>query len=134
MLLFIIPMFEAIYADLGGTLPLPTQILINVSKIMLQVLVRRSSSCRGRRASSCSAAGSTPKSGRKQWDAFKLQVPVFGALVAQDGARPLLAARCRRSSARVSPILESLDIVAETVGQRGRRRSGARHAERGEAR
>ena len=40
MLLFIVPMFEDLYTELGGTLPLPTQILINVSKIVPQVLVR----------------------------------------------------------------------------------------------
>jgi type IV pilus assembly protein PilC len=31
MLLFIIPMFEDLYAELGGTLPAPTQLLLNVS-------------------------------------------------------------------------------------------------------
>ena len=36
MLLFIIPMFEDLYTELGGTLPLPTQILINISKFVRQ--------------------------------------------------------------------------------------------------
>ena len=31
MLMFIVPMFEGMYNDLGGTLPLPTRILIGVS-------------------------------------------------------------------------------------------------------
>src|SRR3954463_13138630 len=34
MLLFVIPMFENIYKNLGGTLPPPTQFLINLSKII----------------------------------------------------------------------------------------------------
>ena len=65
--------------------------------------------------SSCSAGGSTPKSGRKQWDAIKLQVPVFGPLV----RKTALARFSRTLSALVRsgvPILESLDIVAETSG------------------
>src|SRR3954447_15257338 len=34
MLLFVIPMFESIYKELGGTLPAPTQFLIAISKIL----------------------------------------------------------------------------------------------------
>ena len=60
MLLFVIPMFQDIYKELGGTLPAPTQFLINISKICRQLLVpdlRR----RGRRRVRASSAGSTPK-------------------------------------------------------------------------
>ena len=31
MLMFVVPMFEGMYNDLGGTLPLPTRILIALS-------------------------------------------------------------------------------------------------------
>src|SRR5258708_11085848 len=34
MLLFVIPMFQGIYKQLGSTLPAPTQILIDISNIM----------------------------------------------------------------------------------------------------
>ena len=34
MLLFIVPQFKAIYADLGGELPLPTRVLITLSDIL----------------------------------------------------------------------------------------------------
>ena len=33
MLLFVIPMFQGIYKQLGGTLPAPTQFLINISNV-----------------------------------------------------------------------------------------------------
>src|SRR6266571_1690459 len=33
MLLFIVPQFKSIYAQLNGTLPLPTQILLSVSEV-----------------------------------------------------------------------------------------------------
>ena len=32
MLLFVVPQFEGIYGQLGGTLPLPTRILLSMSK------------------------------------------------------------------------------------------------------
>src|SRR5256885_6245389 len=34
MLLFVVPMFKNLYGQLGGTLPLPTRILIGVSKLV----------------------------------------------------------------------------------------------------
>ncbi len=49
MLLFVVPQFESIYGDLGGTLPLPTRMLLGMSKIFQTywwiVLARRSGSC-----------------------------------------------------------------------------------------
>jgi type IV pilus assembly protein PilC len=36
MLLFVVPQFESIYADLGGSLPMPTQVLLTMSKLMQQ--------------------------------------------------------------------------------------------------
>ena len=42
MLLFVVPMFAKMFNDLGGKLPLPTQILVNISKelkILLPVLI-----------------------------------------------------------------------------------------------
>ena len=36
MLLFVVPMFKDLYADLGGTLPLPTRMLLLVSSIMVK--------------------------------------------------------------------------------------------------
>ena len=37
MLLFIVPMFETMYKDLGGELPLPTRMLIGVSGFLTSV-------------------------------------------------------------------------------------------------
>jgi type IV pilus assembly protein PilC len=113
MLLFIIPMFEDLYVELGGSLPVPTQILINISSFARKVwylifaaeiaavfLFRR---------------WINSEEGRKRWDAIKLRVPVFGGLV----RKTALARFSRTLSALVRsgvPILESLDIVAETSG------------------
>lgn len=37
MLLFIVPIFEKMFADLGGELPLPTQILVILSRAMVWI-------------------------------------------------------------------------------------------------
>jgi type IV pilus assembly protein PilC len=113
MLLFVIPMFQNIYKELGGTLPAPTQMLINISNI-----------CRtywylifGVEIGAVIAFRKwiNSEDGRKKWDAIKLKVPVFGKLV----SKTALARFSRTLSALVRsgvPILESLDIVAETSG------------------
>ncbi len=113
MLLFVIPMFQGIYKELGGTLPAPTQFLINISKICrkfwyLIFVVEIGGAFAFRR-------WINSEEGRKQWDAIKLKVPVFGKLV----RKTALARFSRTLSALVRsgvPILESLDIVAETAG------------------
>jgi type IV pilus assembly protein PilC len=113
MLLFVIPMFQGIYAQLGGTLPPPTQILINISKVCRKLwylifLGEVGGAFVFRR-------WINSEEGRKQWDAIKLKVPIFGKLV----RKTALARFSRTLSALVRsgvPILESLDIVAETAG------------------
>jgi type IV pilus assembly protein PilC len=112
MLLFIVPMFKNLYADLGGTLPLPTRLLLNVSDILKRffpfvlvlgivggILLRKW--VKGK--------------GKPSWDALKLKLPIFGSL-----ARKVALARFSRTLAQLIrsgvPILESLEIVSETAG------------------
>ena len=113
MLLFVIPMFQNIYGSLGGTLPLPTLILVKISNIVrnlwfvvFAVEVVLVFAFRKWIAS---------EEGRKRWDTIKLKMPVFGALA----KKTALARFGRTLSALVRsgvPILESLDIVCETSG------------------
>src|SRR3954447_13268030 len=113
MLLFVIPMFEGIYKQLGGSLPAPTQLLINISNVCRKAwwaifIVEAGGAFAFRR-------WINTEEGRKQWDAIKLKVPIFGKLV----RKTALARFSRTLSALVRsgvPILESLDIVAETAG------------------
>jgi type IV pilus assembly protein PilC len=113
MLLFVIPMFQDIYKQLGGKLPAPTQMLINISTICRQFwylifLAEGGGAFAFRR-------WINSEEGRKRWDAIKLRVPVFGKLV-----RKTALARFSRTLAALVrsgvPILESLEIVAETAG------------------
>ncbi|CAA9224785.1 MAG: Type IV fimbrial assembly protein PilC [uncultured Acidimicrobiales bacterium] len=113
MLLFIVPTFESLYADLGGTLPLPTRLLLIVSgivskfapvifvvEVVFVVLFKR---------------WIASESGRAKWDVFKLKVPVFGKLVHKTAIT-----RFSRTFAVLLrsgvPILEALEITSETVG------------------
>jgi type IV pilus assembly protein PilC len=113
MLLFIVPQFKAIYADLGGQLPLPTRILISASDLMKSyfpiffLLV-------GVGVYFFRRWIKTEK-GRMVWDRFKLRMPVFGLLT-----RKTALARFSRTLAALTRsgvgILEALDIVSETAG------------------
>ncbi|MDQ1552384.1 MAG: type pilus assembly protein PilC [Actinomycetota bacterium] len=113
MLLFVIPMFQNIYQSLGGKLPLPTQILINVSNVVRNFWFIVFAAEIG--AVFAFRWWINSEEGRKRWDAIKLKAPIFGGL-----ARKTALARFGRTlSALVRsgvPILESLDIVAETAG------------------
>ena len=113
MLLLIVPQFKSIYASLGGTLPLPTRILISVSdllKTFFPVFILL-----GVGAFFLFRKWSRSDAGRPKWDAFKLRVPVFGVLT-----RKASLARFSRTLSALTRsgvgILEALDIVAETSG------------------
>ena len=112
MLLFIVPTFEALYKDLGGTLPLPTRLLIGVSNIFRKFFIL---------VGLAGAGGvwgfrrwiKTP-GGRARWDAFKLRVPIFGGLV----HKTALSRYARTLGALLRsgvPILQALEIVKDTV-------------------
>lgn len=112
MLLFIVPTFEDMYADLDGTLPLPTRLLLALSSLvtrffpvlLLAAVVAALLFRRWR----------TTEQGRAAFDRFKLKVPIFGKLVHKTSmtrfARTL--AVLLRSGV---PILEALEITSETV-------------------
>jgi type IV pilus assembly protein PilC len=113
MLLLIVPQFKAIYADLGGTLPLPTRLLIQVSDLLTKffpifIILGVAGFFLFRR-------WARSEQGKPKWDAFKLRVPVFGGLT-----RKAALARFSRTLAALTRsgvgILEALDIVAETSG------------------
>jgi type IV pilus assembly protein PilC len=113
MLLFIIPMFKGLYGELGGTLPLPTLILLGVSSFVRKLWYVLFGVVGG--IVWAFRHWINTEKGRNRWDAIKLKLPVMGLLV----RKTALARFSRTLSALVRsgvPILESLDIVAETSG------------------
>src|SRR6266540_1212526 len=112
MLLFIVPQFQGLYSQLGGTLPLPTRILLAVSNalkhsfiIVFLVLVAMIIGLR---------RFIKTKRGRELWDRFKLRVPVFGPLFQKTALARFSRVFGVMSSSGV-PILQSLEVVSETV-------------------
>lgn len=116
LLVKVIPVFEKMFSDFGGTLPGPTQMVINMSHWMQSniffmlvgatVLVIAYQQGRAR----------FPKF-RYQTDAIYLKLPVFGPLL-----KKVAVARFSRTfSTMLSsgvPILDGLDICARTSGNR----------------
>jgi type IV pilus assembly protein PilC len=113
MLLFIVPTFASLFSTLGGTLPLPTRILVTMSKglkvgivpLIVLIIVGVQVWKRIKRKPQV----------RNVVDPLKLKLPVFGELF-----RKIALTRFARNLGTMMqsgvPILQSLDIVAETTG------------------
>lgn len=114
VIIFIVPVFEKMFAQLGGKLPLPTQIMVDLSHNMYwagplilgvlfggRFLFRRT--YRGNDAF------------RLQVDRLKLRLPVFGPL-----ATKLAISRWSRTMGTLLhvgvPVLQALDVVGGTSG------------------
>jgi type IV pilus assembly protein PilC len=112
MLLFLVPRFEEIFSNLGGTLPLPTRIIIKLSNIFTSsmpiIIVGTFGFVFGLRQ------WIKRPTGRLAFDAFKLKIPLFGDLI-----RKAAVARFARSLGVLvrsgAPILEALAISSRTV-------------------
>lgn len=113
MLIFVVPTFEGLYADLKSPLPGPTKLLLNVSSLVTRfapviILAEVGAVFAFKRWIASDR-------GRAIWDAFKLKVPIFGKLVRKTALTRFSRTLASLLSAGV-PILEALEITAETVG------------------
>ena len=114
MIIFIVPVFQNLFKTLGGKLPLPTQILIDVSDIMtsawvLLVIATVIGTIVGIRK------WIGTEKGRRIWDKAMLKPPIFGQLFHKVALARVTNTLGSLISSGV-PILESLDISAETAG------------------
>jgi type IV pilus assembly protein PilC len=116
MIIFIVPVFKNLFSSLGGTLPLPTRILISISQIItspwvLLIIIGIVGAVVGVRR------WIGTDDGRRTWDRLMLKPPVFGQLF-----HKLALARVSSTLSSLIhsgvPILEALDISAETAGNR----------------
>ena len=112
LMLWIIPAFERIYTDLGGVLPGPTRILINVSRGVCDniLLVTLAAMAAGLLFTTLKRTDH----GSFVWDSFKLRVPVFGKLLQKSSL-------CRFSESLAQmlicgiPILPAMELAAYTT-------------------
>ena len=115
ILVFVIPSFEKMFADFGGSLPAPTQVVINISNfvqsyilviiglfIAFIVIFKR--------------IYRTEK-GRAKIDDIALKLPVMGVLIRKVAVAKFTRTLGTMISSGV-PILDGLDIVAKTAGNK----------------
>jgi type IV pilus assembly protein PilC len=115
MLLFVVPQFKTIYANLGGDLPLPTRMLLATSDafrrywyvVILALVVFRFAFRRYK----------ATDRGRLRVDGLKIRVPVFGPLFHKVALARFSATFGMLLRAGV-PILQALDNVKDTVNNR----------------
>ncbi len=112
MLIFVVPTFKDLYKQLGGTLPLPTRILVGLSDVvrgyfLIVVGVIVAGVWLFRR-------WIKTEKGRMAFDRFKLRIPVFGPLVHKTALSRFARTLSVLNHAGV-PILQSLEIVQDTV-------------------
>ncbi|MEA2038645.1 MAG: type II secretion system F family protein [Thermodesulfobacteriota bacterium] len=113
ILIFVIPVFEEMFAGAGSALPIPTQIVVGMSRFlkgnflyMFGALIAIGFAFRQYRKS---------KRGRKQTDAISLKLPIIGMLL-----KKVAVARFTRTLGTMIssgvPILDALEVVAGTSG------------------
>ena len=115
ILIFVIPVFQSMFADFGRALPVPTQIVVNMSNfvknyilymivgvVVLIFLFRRFY---------------RTEKGRALVDDLILKAPVFGMLIRKVAVAKFTRTLGTMISSGV-PILDSLDIVAATAGNK----------------
>lgn len=115
LLVYVIPIFAKMFTDFGGTLPMPTQLVIGASNFMrsnILIII-------GIMVAAIFGARKYYKTqnGRLVVDSMVLKLPVFGML-----ARKISVATFTRTLGTLIssgvPILDGLDIVAKTSGNK----------------
>ncbi|MGH2673323.1 MAG: type II secretion system F family protein [Actinomycetota bacterium] len=112
MLLFIVPQFETIYASLDSKLPLPTTILLAMSRAFTKYWWMFILGCVG--AIFLFKRYKKSDAGRARIDAIKIRVPVFGPLFHKVAIARFSSTLSMLMRAGV-PILQALEIVKDTV-------------------
>ncbi|HKB58243.1 MAG TPA: type II secretion system F family protein [Lacunisphaera sp.] len=114
LLIFVIPVFAAMFADFGAKLPKPTQMLIDLSNFMKAYWWAIGGGAYGIYFV-VSKYIATPN-GRRQKDQFLVKAPIFGNLV----HKIALSRFCRTYATLMRsgvPILRTLEIVASASGK-----------------
>ena len=115
LLLFVIPVFEGLFSSFGKALPAPTQIVINISKIVKAGILYMIAAL-GIAVFLFRKYYKTDK-GERQIDALSLKIPLFGNLLKKASVARVTRTLATLLTSGVS-ILESLTIVARIAGNR----------------
>lgn len=115
ILIFVIPVFQKMFADFGGELPAPTQIVINLSEGLKKYGIFIVMAMFGV-ASLIKRYYRTP-SGVRKIDALLLKVPVLSDLLRKSAVARFTRTLGTMISSGVQ-ILDALEIVAKTAGNK----------------
>jgi type IV pilus assembly protein PilC len=114
VLIFIVPIFQKMFADMGGKLPLPTRIMVTTSHNLfwmgpLGIALTMTGVALFKRKLRADYAW------RLKFDRFKLRMPVFGPLLTK-----IAISRFSRNLGTLLavgvPIMQALDVVGGTTG------------------
>lgn len=115
IMVFVIPVFEEMFVGMGGTLPAPTRIVINMSRFtksnihyMLGALILGIFAIR---------RFYRTEKGREFMDDFFLKLPLFGSLIRKASVAKFTRTMGTMLSSGVA-ILDALEIVAKTAGNK----------------
>jgi type IV pilus assembly protein PilC len=116
IMIFVVPTFAQMFNNLGGTLPLPTRVVLGISEfiqgtggfIVLGSIVGIFIAFKRFRAS---------KKGLKITDAISLKLPIFGELLSKVAISKFTRTMGTLTSSGV-PILDGLEITAKTSGNK----------------
>ncbi len=111
MLVKVVPVFKGMFEDFGAKLPLPTQILVNVSEFLIHTIVYWIAGVIG--AIFLIKRYIKTEKGRFAFHSFLLRAPIFGTIV-----QKVAVAKFTRTLATLLksgvPILQALDIVGKS--------------------
>ncbi|HQM80151.1 MAG TPA: type II secretion system F family protein [Syntrophorhabdaceae bacterium] len=115
LLIFVIPVFETMFKDMGATLPMPTQVVVNLSRAVKGGIVYIIIGVVGIFYAFKKYYQS--QGGRKTIDRLTLKLPIFGVLTIKASVARVTRTLATLLSSGVA-ILESLDIVAKVAGNK----------------
>jgi type IV pilus assembly protein PilC len=115
ILVFVIPVFQEMFADFGGELPVPTQIVVNASEFVKSKVIYLIVAI-GLFIFAYRRFYKTER-GRIVMDDLFLRFPVFGVLLRKVAVAKFTRTMGTMLSSGVA-ILEALDIVAKTAGNK----------------
>jgi type IV pilus assembly protein PilC len=113
LLLFVVPIFEEMFADFGQALPAPTQVVVGLSKFLQSYWYIIIGAIVG--AGVFIKLSYRTEKGRFTFDKLLLRAPVFGDLLRKTATARFTRTLGTMISSGV-PILEALDIVSRTAG------------------
>ncbi len=113
LLLFVVPIFEEMFADFGQALPAPTQVVVGLSKFLQNYWFVLIGAIVG--AGVFIKLSYRTEKGRYTFDRLLLRAPVFGDLLRKTATARFTRTLGTMISSGV-PILEALDIVSRTAG------------------